>query len=554
MIFCRDGVSHQATQSSPSAPKPEERNCLVWLHCEGTEKILRKRLFEREKERLSSPPVSFPIRMLDSSFSPIMNQRAGVPMSLVCRGRLAGVLIVGLICISCGDVYRPTIIPNPVPTPDPKSFHAVIAVNQNTSFNPGTGMQMDVAGDSNAGVTKVEMGPVHAAVIGPRVYVANSISNSVSVFTQASSTVAGSIGSSTDINLPPGFSPTFLHSTESATMYVATATSPDPNTAAGQVDVITTSNNVVTTTIPVGINPMAMAETPDGKELYVVNRHDGNVTHIHTVDKSTEPASIPVGASPSLAYARADNQKIFVLNQGSGTITTINAAAAGAGLEDTIAGTVNADGGADYMIYDSRRNRLYVTSSMGSLFVYDATPSAPVLLKQIAIPGAGDCAQCVPVSVAVLPDGTRVYVGSAFETADTTKCSQIVGGPAVNCYLTQVTVIDADNLTLRSGSATAPNPFPVPTPTATVLAGAPVLAQAGCATTRFRLSIAAAADSSRVFLSACDAGGVSTIRTSDDTYVVTLPTPVSAFPPIQTDPNVPPQPPRQNPVFLLSGQ
>jgi len=480
-----------------------------------------------------------------------MNQRAGVPMSLVCKGRLAGVLLLGLICISCGDVYRPTIIPNPVPTPDPKSFHAVIAVNQNTTFNPGTGMQMDVAGDSNAGVTKVAMGPVHAAVIGARVYVANSISNSLSVFTQAIST--GSIGASTDINLPVGFSPTFVHSTEATTMYVATATSPDPNAAAGQVDVVTTATNVFTTSIPVGIHPVAMAETPDGKELYVVNQQDGNVTHIHTVDKSTA-AAIPVGASPSLAYARNDNQKIFVLNQGSGTISTINTVAAGAGLEDTIAGTVNADGGANYMIYDSRRNRLYVTSSTGSLFVYDATPSAPVLLKQIAIPGAGDCAQCMPVSVTALADGTRVYVGSAFETTDSTKCAQVVGGPAVNCYLTQVIVIDANSLTLRASSAAAPNPFPVPTPTATVPAGAPVLAQAGCATTRFRLSMAASADSSRVFLSACDAGGVSTIRTSDVTYVVTLPTPVSAFPPIQTDPNAPPRPPRQNPVFLLSGQ
>jgi DNA-binding beta-propeller fold protein YncE len=338
-------------------------------------------------------------------------------------------------------------------------------------------------------------------------------------------------------------------------MYVATASSPDPNTAAGQVDVITTSTNVVTTSIPVGINPVAMAETPDGKELYVVNQHDGNVTHIHTVDKSVATTSpIAVGASPALAYARNDNQKIFVLNQGSGSISAINTVAAGAGLEDTVAGTVNADGGANYMIYDSRRNRLYVTSSTGSLFVYDAAPSAPVLLKQIAIPGAGDCAQCVPVSVAALADGSRVYVGSAFETTDTTKCAQVVGGPAVNCYLTQVSVIDANNLTLRASSATAPNPFPVPTPTTTLLAGAPVLLQAGCATSRFRLSMAAAADSSRVFLSACDAGGVSTIRTSDDTYVVTLPTPVSAFPPIQTDPNVPPQPPRQNPVFLLSGQ
>jgi hypothetical protein len=66
--------------------------------------------------------------------------------------------------------------------------------------------------------------------------------------------------------------------------------------------------------------------------------------------------------------------------------------------------------------------------------------------------------------------------------------------------------------------------------------------------------MAAGADSSRVFLAACDAGGVATINTSNDTYVGTLPAPVSAYAPIQTDPNVPAQPPPQNPVFLFTAQ
>jgi len=139
---------------------------------------------------------------------------------------------------------------------------------------------------------------------------------------------------------------------------------------------------------------------------------------------------------------------------------------------------------------------------------------------------------------------------SAFETTDTTKCVQVVGGSPVNCYLTQITVVDAASLTIKTGSATAPNPFPVPTPTATVLAEAPVLAQAGCATPRFRLSVVPASDSSRVFLAACDRQRSSPPSTPQMTPMSEpLPAPVSAFPPIQTDPNVPPQPPRQNPVF-----
>jgi YVTN family beta-propeller protein len=474
-----------------------------------------------------------------------MNVRGGVPMSVARKARLAGLVLGCVICISCGDVYRPTIIPNPVPTPDPKNFHSAFAVNQNTPFYPGTGMQVDVSGDSNAGVTKVAMGPVHAALLGSRVWVANSLSNSVSAFTGALGTSLP-IGASIDINLPSGYSPVFVHSTEAATMYVANASSPDPNAAAGTVVVLSAGSNVVSEVIPVGINPVAMAETPNGQELYVVNQGSNNVDHIHTVDRSVAPI-IPVGASPTLVYARNDNQRIYVLNQGSGTITTINT------LDDSIVAT-SAAAGANYMVYDSHRNRLYLTSSTNSLYIYNAGLDPPTLLKQIPIPGAADCGQCVPISVAALPDGTRAYVASAFETTDPAKCVQPIGGPQVDCYLTQVTVVDAVNLTVKTSSAAAPNPIPVPTPKASVLPGVPVFAEANCAAVRFRLSTAASVDSSRVYLAACDAGGISSINTSSDTYVVTMPAPVSAFPPIQTDPNIPAQPPRQNPVFLLTGQ
>jgi len=141
-------------------------------------------------------------------------------MRLVCNGRFAALLFCFLICIACGDVYRPTIIPNPVQPPDPKNFHSIYTVNQNGATNPGTGMQVDVSGDSSEGVTRVAMMPVHAALQGTRIWVANSLSDSVSVFT----TAVGSsipIGASTNVNLPTGARPVFVHSTETAEMYVA---------------------------------------------------------------------------------------------------------------------------------------------------------------------------------------------------------------------------------------------------------------------------------------------------------------------------------------------
>jgi hypothetical protein len=61
--------------------------------------------------------------------------------------------------------------------------------------------------------------------------------------------------------------------------------------------------------------------------------------------------------------------------------------------------------------------------------------------------------------------------------------------------------------------------------------------------------MAAAGDSTKVYMSSCDGGGVNVIRTSDDTFVLNIPAPSSARSPIP--PNV--EPPSQNPVFLIAG-
>ena len=212
-------------------------------------------------------------------------------MSLVCKGRLAALLFCFLICVGCGDVYRPTIIPQPVPTPDPKNFHSVFTVNQNGSCNRGSGMQVDVSGDSSSGVTSVATLPVHATLLGARVWVANQGSDSVSVFTGAQG--ANSIGTATEINLPAGAKPIFVHSTEPNTMYVA-------NSGNATVTVIASITNAITDTIPVENFPTAMVETPDSvtgtgviTQLYVVNRDSASVTVINTVETSgTSPPGI----------------------------------------------------------------------------------------------------------------------------------------------------------------------------------------------------------------------------------------------------------------------
>lgn len=450
-----------------------------------------------------------------------MNVRGGVPMSLVGKVRLAGLLFCFLICVGCGDVYRPTIIPNPVPTPDPKNFHSVFTVNQNGVVNPGTGMQVDVSGDSNAGVTHVAMMPVHATLQGSRVWVANEQSDSVSTFTSALGSSVP-IGTSTNINLATGSKPVFVQSTETATMYVANSgqlidTTQVPPQAYYAVDAISSTTNVITNEIrlPIGTaTPWALAETPDGKKLYVVNRDSGNVTVVNTVDKSVGP-TLAVGTSPRWAVVRGDGARVYVLSHDDGMLTTINSLLP----VDISMGSISVGAGADFLYYDSRRNRLYIPNPItGKVGIYDASTDPVTSLATIdlsaPIPSGGGspCPNtgCSPVSVAALPDGTRAYVASYYIDSTSANCQQ------ASCLQAQVTVID--ELTNQVTKA-------IPLPEASVSS------VGNCASARFRIAAAVASDGSRVYVSSCDGSGAFAINPAGDQYFASIPAPGSSFSP-----------------------
>ena len=443
-----------------------------------------------------------------------MNPERGVPMSWVCDGRLVALLFCIVFWAGCGDVYRPTIIPQPVPTPNPKNFHSSFTVNQNGSFSPGTGMQVDVSGDSSAGVTRVATMPVHATVQGTHVWVANQGSDSVSVFTAAAGGTT-QIGASTDINLPMGAAPDFVASTETATMYVA-------NSGNGTVTVINATSNAITNTIPVGAYPIAMAETPDSatgtgliKKLYVVNRDAATVSVISTVDQ-TVIGTLAVGTSPRWAAIRSDGARVYVLSHDDGMLTAINSLAP----TDVVIGSVTVGAGADFVYYDSIRNRLYIpnptTSKVG---IYDASVDPPAILATIdltaPIPAGGGspCPStgCAPTSVTVLPDGSRAYVASFFVDNTSANCQQ------TPCLQAQVAVV---NQLTNQVTKTIPLPEVSVSPVG------------NCGSVRFRVSVAASAvDGSRVYVSSCDATGVSSINTSGDAYFAAIPAPGSAFAP-----------------------
>jgi YVTN family beta-propeller protein len=449
-----------------------------------------------------------------------MSLHGCVPQAWVPNSKIAALVFAFLICVGCGDVYRPTIIPNPVPIPPPQNFHTAFVVNQNGTIYPGTGMQVDVSGDSEAGTAKVAMNPVHATVLGTSLWVANFNSDSVSVFAEASGTT-GSVGSATDINLIPLSRPVFVASTDTSTMYVANSGQlKDQNTGTPYyaVDAILNATSPSTAVIaeirlPGAITPWALAETPDKNKLYVVNKDSNNVTVVNTVDKTIN-TTLTTGVSPRWAVARSDSTRVYVLAN-DGTLTTIDTTQA----VDQVVSSIPVGAGPDSFYYDSHLNRLYIPNPTNStVSIYDVTADPPSFITTIDLtkpPATGGnppcpAAGCFPLSVAPLPDGSRAYVASYYIDSTSANCVQT---PCVQPQLTAINTLNNQVMAV----ITVPE--------------ASVSSVANCAALRFRISAAAAADSTRVYLASCDAGGVASVRTSDNTYMVTLNAPVSAYSP-----------------------
>src|SRR5713101_5081814 len=420
-----------------------------------------------------------------------MHSPAGVGNNLRRWARVLGILALALIGVSCGDQFRPVAVPVTPPPPNPQSFHFVLVLSDNGLNDPGASSELDVSGDTNIGVAQLGLGPAHAAIApsGSRVYIANSLEDTVSSYAPSNARVVNTT------SLPVGSNPVFVHSTETATMYVA-------NFGLDTVAAITTTNNFVANLIPVGHPPVALAETPDQKKLYAVNQGSGNVSSISIVDQ-TVTQTIATGTSPVWAAARSDSARVYVLDSGTGTVFAIDT------LADQIVGTASVGAGANFMTYDGKLNRLYVTNPVANtLTALDISKDPPTVLFALPV-GAS------PITAAALPDGTRVYVASVVSS----------GGTAIS----QATVVNASDGSVR---------------TVIPLNSVP----ANCSTARFELFIAASGDSSKVYVGNCDAGSTSIIRTSDEQKLLDMPAPLSTV----KAPNGG-TPPPQNPVFVLAG-
>ncbi len=500
-------------------------------------------------------------------------------MSFRRAGQLAATMLATLIGLSCGQVYRPVVIPcsaGQIPgcpiqnNPNPANFHEVFAISTNVPFFPGTAMQIDVSGDSVIAATSND--PSGANVIGPNpthgtilpnngtILVASAgslnagFSDLVAAFSPAfQSTTATGFGTVSTFSLPTGSLPVFVNTTQNTAAYVA-------NFGTNSVTALNVISDTVGNTVTVGSQPVALAEITDGTKLYVVSQGDNTVRSLSTVDLSTI-TTLTVGTAPVWAVERVDGQRVYVVTQGDGNLYTIRTDTDSfVGLPQPVGGP-----GANYAIYDSNLNRLYVINpNVASIFIFDASTDPPTPLGNpagitIPAPAVSGIGPVIPVSVAALPDGSRFYVAS-YVTA-TGACPD-PNTAAANCIISQATVFDAISLTVKSSV------FPLLSPATTgtqAYAAAPVTSCAPVTpyvpgATRFRLSSAAAVDSSRVYVAMCDAGSVAVINTvtsanstsstnATDNLVLDLNAPFSAAPAGSNS-----EPPPQNPIFLFTGQ
>lgn len=409
-----------------------------------------------------------------------------------------------------------------------------------------------------------------------------SISNGGATLQYTASASGLPAGSGGTASVPP--QPVFLNSIETTAMYVA-------NFNINSVFAINTTLNTISNSATVGMNPVSLAEakSQNGLKLYVanqgVNQATSSISSLNTVSSSNGVTLSPntvtgfTGTNPVWVVARGDGQRVYVLTQGDGQLVTIDTAT------DTVIGSVSVGAGANFIFFDPNLNRLYVTNpTTSTVYVFSDTGGAndtPSQLATLSLAGTSlctvtGCSAVTPVSVTALPDGSRFYVAS-YQTAS--ACPDALVGTSSACVIPSLTVFNANNFTPEYSTSSTLTLLTDPPFAANVSANqyqyaVPQVAACGPAAppppttlytpaaTRFRVFTAAAADSSRVYVSVCDAGVIAVIDTTDsnnnntgasgtpaDTLITDLPAAFSAGA-IQSNG----LPPNQNPVFLVTGQ
>ncbi len=384
-------------------------------------------------------------------------------MSLRRVGGLAAMALASVLWMSCGQVYRPVVIPiNTIP-PNPANFHAVFSVNANVPFNQGTAMQIDVSGDSEIGAAEMGVNPTHGISLpnNSRVFVAAAGSlfqgeaDVVTAFTPAVDSRLGSgFGTTTVFTYPStgnGQSSNIVFLSESEPGNVVTVTLSSPISTAVVGAEILISAVSLNGTIVNGYNGSFVISSVSGTTL----TYTASTANLPSVS-SSGLATVPV-VCPYLPDFLATSQNTVVYVADYGVENGANCNLPTTDSVGYLSVSLNSIPTFEYLpagshpvglAETSNAQNLYVLNQGSSTVAPNVTDLSPVDLTPYCPSSAPPCPISVganPVWITARPDGERVYVVSegtgelyTINTLTNTLVSgspQLLGGPGANFVL-----------------------------------------------------------------------------------------------------------------------
>ncbi len=173
----------------------------------------------------------------------------------------------------------------------------------------------------------------------------------------------------------------------------------------GTMNVISTATNTTVNTISIGYYPTGIAINPQGTLAYVPIYSPGEVKVVGIASNSIVN-TIAVGSIP---YAPAFNPAgtlAYVPNSGGGTISVIDVAS------NSVINTITVGGTPIYVVFNPAGTLAYVAQSTGTSSVNVIDVASNSVINTISVGTNFD-----PQSLAITPDGKTLYIGESEDSA-----------------------------------------------------------------------------------------------------------------------------------------
>jgi DNA-binding beta-propeller fold protein YncE len=359
----------------------------------------------------------------------------------------------------CGNTYRPVVAAiNPVgPAGQPQKY--AVAVSSPSPTLNGLLTMVDFSGDTVVITATLGINPYYFILSngGTTGYTLNS-DKTVNSFDVSTQLITSNVLETT---LLPGSNPVSLFPGTSST-YIS-----DPGLS--QIDQLTGTPPALKQELPVATNPVYVVGISTAPRVYAISQGTGGgpgqVAAIET-SENTISTTLPVGRGPVYGVMTGDTRRAFIMNQTDGTVTAINSQT---NALDTTAPTIPVGVAPVWADLAPTKNEMVVANegtgtSLGSLSIVsiplcsvtalpnqpNCDPNNPVDASTFGTVLATVPVGVNPIMVTALSDGTRAYVANAGVAS--LPCSPN-GQPQAGFTTCTVSVV---NLTSNTVTATIP--------------------------------------------------------------------------------------------------